>query len=81
MYILFLIFGVTYAVNDDIGMMEIAAGVTTLSPMFIYFHAGAANNFIVMLYRQFWGFDWYALTMYAIQILASAIFIFYFVNI
>ncbi|HHX37546.1 MAG TPA: hypothetical protein GX717_06155, partial [Clostridiaceae bacterium] len=26
------IFGLTYAVNDDIGMMEIAAGVTTLKP-------------------------------------------------
>ena len=75
------IFGVTYAVNDDIGMMEIAAGVTTFEPdVHFIFMRGPLTNFIVMLYRQFWGFDWYALTMYAIQILASAIFIFYFVK-
>ncbi|HHX36356.1 MAG TPA: hypothetical protein GX717_00065, partial [Clostridiaceae bacterium] len=57
-----LIFGVTYAINDDIIMMEIASGVTTLQPdPHLIFIRPPLTYLIVFLFKLYGGFDWYAL--------------------
>lgn len=73
------VIGVTYAINDDIFMQEIASGGITGRPdSHMIFIRSPLTYLFVFLFECFPNVDWYALVFYTLQIAAFSAFIYFF---
>lgn len=71
--------GMAYADHTDVGMMEIASGSVTGTPdAHLFFMRAPLTNIISWLYLADPEFNWYAATLYSLQILSFTLFIYYF---
>ena len=71
--VVFLMIPVTYAINDDVAMRNVAAGAITGEPDAHLIHMKyILGLFISGLYRAFPGTDWYGLTLIGVMLVSFA---------
>ena len=72
--VVFLMIPVTYAINDDVAMRDIASGAMSGSPDYhLVFVKAALGALLSAVYRYFPGIDWYGLVWMGLVILSAAL--------
>ena len=72
--VVFLMIPVTYAINDDTAMRDIASGAMSGTPDYhLVFVKAALGALLSAVYRYFPGIDWYGLVWMGLVILSAAL--------